>query len=252
MRKVVPSVSTTVHVDDYLIEIEGQCNDDVLSAADEIDVLMKEERQRLGRQQPEDKQEVYATNSTLERQSCRMMHIDKKKQGCAAMLGVDLAVHPEIRRGLRRRVKLSQRLPKHKDRSKLIRAKLAGCKQASRAARRIYATGVLRGAIYGAEVTQYTEGQLQAVQRQARGAIGVLAAGVPLQLLELLHPLAADPAYHMVTAPFLQLAREWWVLGIQDGRKAPDELTGRELWQVQKALLRHQQFGKERHRHGKL
>jgi hypothetical protein len=114
-----------------------------------------------------------------------------------------------------------------------VKAKLSGCRQALRAAKRIYATSVLRGVTYGAEVTKYTTGQLQAVQRQARHAIGLKAASVPGELLALLHPLEADPTYHMTTAPFLQMAREWWALGIQDGRAAPDELTGRELWQLQ-------------------
>jgi hypothetical protein len=214
-------------VDDYRIEIAERHNNEVLAAAEEIDHDMQAALTRSGMQQAPEKQEIYATNPELERQLGRMLHIEQHKQGVAAMLGVDLFFCKKVRKGLRRRGKLAQRLAKHEARSRLVNAKLAGCRQASRAAKRIYATGVLRGAVYGAEVTKYTTGQLQAVRRQARQAIGLKAAGVPQHLLALLHPVEADPAFHMTTAPFMQLAREWWYLGLCDGKGAPDELNGR-------------------------
>jgi hypothetical protein len=224
----------------------------VIETAAELDALLTAEWDRLGMAQAGDKQELYATNRELEERLGKLVKVGTKKQGVAAMLGVDLAYRTTMRRSVHRKVKLQGRLMKHKQRSQLVAAKLAGCRQARRAAKRIYATGVLRGLIYGAEVTRYTSGQLQAAQRQARSAIGLRAGGVPAHLLDLLHPKEADPMYHMTTAPILQMAREWWNLGLKDNRAAHDELNGKELWQLQHIMVTHQIYGHQRHGHGLL
>jgi hypothetical protein len=252
LRQQVPQASISVHVDDYRIEIAGQDNDAVLETAASINALLSAEWDRLGIKQAGDKQELYATNRGLEERLGRLVKVGTNKQGVAAMLGVDLAYRVSMRRSVHRKVKLKGRMAKHRIRSQLVAAKLAGCRQARRAAKRIYATGVLRGLIYGAEVTKYTSGQLQAAQRQARTAIGLRAGGVPAYILDLLHPKEADPMYHMTTAPVLQMAREWWCLGLRDNRAAPDELSGKELWQLQQILVAHQTFGHQRHGYGRL
>jgi hypothetical protein len=43
MRQEVPQASITVHVDDYRIELSGRTNEEVLTAAGNIDGLMQEE-----------------------------------------------------------------------------------------------------------------------------------------------------------------------------------------------------------------
>jgi hypothetical protein len=80
-------------------------------------------------QQAPEKQELYATNSELEECLGRLVQVDKAKQGVAAMLGIDLAYRALMRGSIKRRVKLVGRLGKHRIRSKLVVAKLAGCRQ---------------------------------------------------------------------------------------------------------------------------
>jgi hypothetical protein len=64
MRQEVPQASITVHADDYRIELSGRHNEEVITAAEQLDAKMKKEWTRLGMQQAPDKQELYATNTS--------------------------------------------------------------------------------------------------------------------------------------------------------------------------------------------
>jgi hypothetical protein len=127
---------------------------------------------------------------------------------------------------------------------------LAGCGQARRAVCCISATGVIRGVAHGAELTLYTQTQLSGLQKQAQQATGLQVVGVALELLGLQQLVQADPTLHLTAAPFLQLARTWGVLGLEDGRQSWDELNWRQLCRIQQILLQAQTHGKLRHRHG--
>ena len=103
----------------------------------------------------------------------------------------------------------------------------------------MFTTGVLPGALYGAEYDPWSEGEILALEKQAVRALQLRSPGVPHVIACLTLPAVADPRFRIHYAAVERWARELWataygydaqVLGHR--RVSKDILTHREIMGV--------------------
>jgi hypothetical protein len=235
-------VSLSAHVDDIRAEVQGTSAAEAKNKLRQIGGGLDEIFRELGMKQAADKEEIVASSPGLAEACAAAVGAQTgRPYGEAAVLGIDMVSGGG---STRKRVKWTRpktraRLQKHRLRVQLIRAKLRGHKQAKKACRQVYMTGVLKGIEYGAELTVYSAATTRRLESEAKRAIGIDMPGVFKEVSDLLVPVQMSPTHAVRSAPLLQWSREWWAIGLEAAGKQPDELTGVELWRIQCQLRRH-------------
>jgi exonuclease III len=234
-------LKVSIHVDDFSLFVKGQNDDECLVRLEEAANHMDDALCGLQMKQAKDKEEVLGTSDALACKAARMLKVSGGRvPNRAVKLGADYSIRLG---GPARRVRQKARFAKFKARlSKATRM----LDRSHRALAKVFVTGLVPGALYGAEISDFSRKDVATIRTGALRCANLNAGGVHNSIKWAVLGARFDPEVAIRVAPVLAFAREVWSNGMRwtKGYRCPsDNLDGTEIWKVQKAVM---QFKEEK------
>jgi exonuclease III len=224
----------SIHVDDFSLFVKGANDDECLVRLEESAAHMDSALEGLMMKQAKDKEEVLATSDSLASKAARMLKVTGGKvPNRAVKLGADYALR---RVGPSRKVRQKARL--NRFRARLSKATKM-LDRSHRALAKVFVTGLVPGALYAAEISDFSQKDISGLRTAALRCANLNAGGVHNTFKWALLGAKFDPEVAVHLAPVLAFAREVWANGMRrkEGFVFPaDGLDGTEIWKVQKRV----------------
>jgi hypothetical protein len=227
-------MQVSIHVDDFSLSVEADSEDLALERLEEAADHMNGALEGLQMKQAKDKEEILATSDSLALRAARMLQISNGRvPNRAVKLGADYSIR---NKGPAKKVRQKARMNKFKARLS-IATRMLGRNQ--RAFAKVVRTGLMPGALYAAELTDFSKTDVNYLRSASLRSAGMNFGGVHNDLKWAVLGANLDPEVAIMLAPVLAFSRECWAngfRGIPEFEIPHDGLSGLELWQVQQEV----------------
>ena len=222
----LPGATLSLHVDDTIIRVEGPTREEVLEVLERVASRAQKELQVIQMPLAMDKEAVIASDDKLRVEALRCLGSKVSStatRGHVVKLGVDYNISQQLGPVFgRKRMRFTVFRKKANKLKKILRKRAYG---------RVMQAGLLAGVMYGAEVTDYTQQEIEELRKEALRSERMHVPGVPNSVKWMLVGARKDPETRIRMAPILAYHREVWQLSIaKEGWAQPDDgLTAREV-----------------------
>ncbi len=233
-------VEKKIHVDDFSLFVHGSGDGECLVRLEEAANHMDEALANLQLKQAKDKEEVLGTSDILAGRAAKMLKVSGGRvPNRAVKLGADYSIR---KGGPSRKVRQKTRISKFKARLNKATRMLD---RSHRALAKVFVAGLLPGALYAAEISDFSRKDVTTIRTAALRCANLNAGGVHNSFKWAVLGAKFDPEVAINLAPVLAFAREAWSNGLRPPHRWSDEekakgykcpangLNGTEIWKVQ-------------------